>query len=189
MKFSRRQKTIAAILCASVYIIPIVTIDGALDLFLKTKDGAITKGTSDDSEYPDSIEIDTFAFGGGVAVSSFTGGTSNREVSAPNLSEITISKIVDQTSPSFFGAMVQGTNITQMELILRKTSSYSIIITLDDVIVASNAWSGSDASDNLIESISLAYAKIRIQYYSFDEKGGKTQVDDVEYDLKTGKAT
>ena len=48
------------------------------------------------------IEVDSFQFGVGRGISSPTGGSSDREASAPSVSEIVVTKPTDVASPSLF---------------------------------------------------------------------------------------
>jgi type VI secretion system Hcp family effector len=50
------------------------------------------------------IEVDSFQWGVGRGISSPTGGSADRESSAPSVSEIVVTKQTDSSSPSLFHA-------------------------------------------------------------------------------------
>lgn len=54
------------------------------------------------------IEVDSFQFGVGRGISSPTGGSSDRESSAPSVSEIVVTKPTDAASPSLFQECLGG---------------------------------------------------------------------------------
>lgn len=64
------------------------------------------------------------------------------------------------------------------------------VITLSDVMISSIQLSGSSGGDDTpTESVSLAYAKMKVEYSQQGNDGKLTKAASFEYDLKTSKAT
>ena len=61
------------------------------------------------------MDLGSFQFGAGVGI-SFGTGSSNREASAPSLSEVTLTKDMDRLSPSLFSALTQGKPFDRMKV-------------------------------------------------------------------------
>ena len=120
----------------------------------------------------DHIEVKSFQWGVGRGISSPTGGSADRESSAPSVSEIVITKTVDSTSPSFFkNAATAHTGIGTCTINFEKGSGPKtkgqeyLSITLTNVFVTKVSWSGSGGADNPTESLTLNFAKIEYKYY------------------------
>ncbi len=167
MKFTPKTAILTGLLCAGLYTIPLLTING--DLFLKSDnfDGGL-KGESTEPGFEGWIEVDSFQFGAGNPVSTDF-GSPNRS-GTPSLTEITLSKTMDSTSPALFANLTQGERIPVMRVVLRLGSrTFKYII--EDVYISSVSWSsgGLDGS----ESLSLNFRTITVEHYSVDEKGGE----------------
>jgi len=185
MNITRKKVLIGGLLGAALYSIPLLTISGASDMFLKSdNDQGGLKGESVVPGFEGWIEIDSFQMGGGVAVSPFVGG--QRETSQPSISEITFTKLMDSTSPAFFANMTKGQHLTRMRFHLGfvPESGRTFKFILDDVLVTGVSWSSGGGSG--YESVSLAYKILTIQHYIADAKGGEILTGQVTYDLSTG---
>ncbi|MGH7199066.1 MAG: type VI secretion system tube protein Hcp, partial [Planctomycetaceae bacterium] len=66
------------------------------------------KGESQAEGHKDWIEIGSLQFGAGRGISTPVGTSSKREASAPSISEITVTKMMDSTSTSLFYEAVVG---------------------------------------------------------------------------------
>lgn len=182
MKITRTKKILIGLLGLSIYTIPLLTIDGAL--FMESKG---IQGESKAPGYEGWIEIDSFQIGGGVGITSATGG-SNREISAPSLSEMTITKFSDKTSTAFFGSMTQGTQLDELRVFVAPPTNPGrlIKIYLRDVLISAFSW--SSGGERPSESLSFNYTAIKIQYYSTDAGGAESLIGETSWDLATAKA-
>jgi type VI secretion system secreted protein Hcp len=163
---------------------------GAFDVFIKIGD---IKGESTAKGHEGWIELQSVQWGVGRGISSPTGGT-NREASAPSISELTLTKTLDSSTPKLFLNAVGGSGvIPKVELHFVDTSStggagtvfYSLELT--NVLVSGLSTSAAAGSDRPQESISLNFTKIEMKYSIVDEKGGTTVVGAEGYDLATAK--
>ena len=110
-----------------------------------------------------SIEISSFQFGVGRGISSPTGGSADRESSAPSVSEIVITKSQDSASPNFFKSVAAGhSSLGTCTITFDKGSQPKgityLTITLTNVLVSS--YSISSGGDRPTESITLNFTKI-----------------------------
>lgn len=145
------------------------------------------KGEVTAEGYEGWIEVGSVQWGVARGISSTAGG---REASAPSISEITLTKTLDSTSPALFLRAVGGiSNIATVKLHLVTPSSGSTNtntvfykLTLSNVLVSSQSNSGSTGDDRPQESISLNFSKIEVEYLV----DGKT-ASRAGYDLATAK--
>ncbi len=122
-----------------------------------------------------------------IGVYSFSWGASNPTSITPGKGGIASSRVavssfnfmkqVDKSSVPLFQACCKGTHITKATLTLRKATGSKqegfLIYTLEDVMVESVQQSGSSGGDDTpTESISLAFAKIEMEY-KMQGKDGK----------------
>jgi type VI secretion system secreted protein Hcp len=122
--------------------------------------------------------IDILSFSFGASNSSVIGaGSSGGEVTAgrANVSDISIMKVLDKTSPLLFDHCVGGKFISQVELDYYKpvggqqTCYFKIV--MNNALITSVQESGSN--ENPAESVSFAFAKVKVSYNP--EKDGKLQ--------------
>jgi type VI secretion system secreted protein Hcp len=116
------------------------------------------------------IELNSFQYGVGRAVSSGAGGNT-RESSAPNVSEIVVTKHFDKASAKLYQDSVAGTFLA-FELVDCGVSSYSL----------------SSGGDNPMESLSLNSLKVIVTPTPLDKSGQIKKGDVVSYDLLAMKA-
>ena len=185
MKIAKKKNLLVGLVAVAVYTIPLMTIDGAL--FLKSQDGGALKGEVTTKGYEGWIAINSFQIGGGVGISSLTGGSTTRESTAPSLSEMTITKLMDKTSTGFFSGMTAGTQLSELLVYLPPASNPGrfIKIYLKDVLISGVAWSSGGEIPS--ESVSLNYRAIKIEHYTTDASGAETLTGSASWDL--AKAT
>jgi len=130
------------------------------------------KGEATTKGFEGWLNASSMQFGVGRSVSSPSGGTGKREVSAASISEVTFSRESDLASPEFFYQACGGQtlelatiNIVQVE---NNEPKVHVAIELTDPIVS--GYSVSSGGDNPSESVTLNFTKISFQYNSFDGK-------------------
>ncbi len=132
------------------------------------------------------IEVNSVQWGVGRGIGSPVGRDSNREASAPSISEVTTTKSTDETSPLFFqeacvgeGKKVQfhfvRTSASQLETYLE--------ITLSNTLVS--GYSTSSGGDLPTESLSFNFTKIEIKYTPFDKTHKAGKPVPAGYDMST----
>lgn len=140
--------------------------------------------------YKNWIELGSFQYGVSRAVSSGSGGNT-RESSAPNISEIVITKHFDKSSAKLYQDSVAGTFDTKVEIKMNTTTKNKtetfLTYELSDCGVSS--YSLSSGGDNPMESLSLNFVKIMVTPTPLDKAGQIKKGDVVSYDLLSMKAS
>src|ERR1700722_11301572 len=99
------------------------------------------------------IELNSFQFGVGRGIASPTGGSADRESSAPSLSEITVTKDQDSATGPLVTAALQGEGVTVI-IDFVKTSQGSLVkymeYTLTNTLIS--GFSTSSGGDRPSES-------------------------------------
>jgi type VI secretion system secreted protein Hcp len=136
------------------------------------------------------IELNSFQYGVGRAVSSGSGGNT-RESSAPNISEIVVTKHFDKSSAKLYQDSVAGTFDTKVEIKMNTTTKNKtetfLTFELSDCGVSS--YSLSSGGDAPMESLSLNFIKIMVTPTPLDKSGQIKKGDVVSYDLLAMKAS
>jgi len=145
------------------------TAHGASDAYLRF--GGVNGETAPAGERG-GIAVKDWSFGKGRGIGSPTGGgATDRESSAPKVSEITITKDVDRASPSLRQCVSTGCRYPTAELTVRKAGGGQqeyVRYTLTDVTISSYRMSGGDRPS---ESITLNFAKIEMNYEPQQKSG------------------
>lgn len=135
------------------------------------------------------IELNSFQYGVGRSVSSGGGGRT-RESSAPNVSEIVVTKHFDKASAKLYQDSVAGTFDTKVEIKMNTTTKNKtetfLTFELSDCGVSS--YSLSSGGENPMESLSLNFLKVMVTPTPLDKSGQIKKGDVVSYDLLQMKA-
>jgi len=128
----------------------------------------------------DAIDILSFSFG--ASMSAVIGaGSSGGESRAgrANLSDVTIMKVLDKTSPLLFDDCVTGNYLKKVDIIYDKPMGDSqedyFKIHMEDALITSIQLSGSN--ENPMESISFAFSKVKVSYNPEEEGALKGFID------------
>ena len=118
-----------------------------------------------------SVEISSFQWGVGRAITSPTGGSSDRESSAPSVSEIVVTKTTDSSSPLFLEEALAGEGKTvQIDFCKGEHDQTPYLqFTLTNTLVSN--YSISSGGDRPSESISLNFEKIKMTAISQTPNG------------------
>lgn len=149
-------------------------------------DGSVTaKG------FEKQIELHSFQFGVGRAISMDSGNAANRAHGRPSLSEITVTKNMENSSFGLLKEVLSGNagkkvKISVVEVAADQLKEY-VVYELEDVLIS--AYSVSTGGGVPSESISLSYAKITASFTSADKSNKAGAQMRVSYDLATAKAS
>ena len=140
--------------------------------------------------HKDEMEVQSFQFGAGLAVTS---GTSNQERTAgkPSFSEITVTRTSDSATPQLLQKLAGGEVFAGDTIITFPREDKSgllplMVVTLTDVILS--GLSVSSGGDLPQESVSLNYAAIKVEYTKQKEEGGQEGVAPFGWDLSKNTA-
>jgi type VI secretion system secreted protein Hcp len=115
----------------------------------------------------DHTDILSFSFGASntAVIGAGSSGGESRAGRA-NLSDVTIMKVMDKTSPLLFDDCCTGNYLKKVDVIYDKPMGDDqqdyFKIHMEDALITSIQFSGS--SENPVESISFAFAKIKVSY-------------------------
>jgi type VI secretion system secreted protein Hcp len=115
----------------------------------------------------DAIDILSFSFGASQT-STIGAGSSGGESRAgrANLSDVSIMKVVDKTSPLLFDDCVTGNYLKKVDIIYDKPMGDQqeeyYKIHMEDALITSIQHSGSN--ENPMESVTFAFSKIKVSY-------------------------
>ncbi|MGH7225460.1 MAG: Hcp family type VI secretion system effector [Gemmataceae bacterium] len=134
------------------------------------------------------IEVNSFQWGIGRGISSPVGGTSDRESSAPSISEIVVTKPSDAASYKLLDDALQGegqdvtidfckTDKGKLEIFLSYELSNTLI----------SGYSLSSGGDRPSESLSLNFTKVAMKFVEMKVKNDTGTPASVTYDLGQAK--
>jgi len=155
------------------------------DLFVQV---AGEKGEATAKGFEGWIQAQSFSYG--VSQSGASTRAGGGGAGKATLTDLTITKLVDRTSPVLFTAAATGKRYPTVAVHVTaggergQTAFYRIL--LSDVLVSSVQVSGS-GSDRPSESVTFNFAKIEIEYVITGEKGEKTSPIKGGFDAKQNK--
>jgi type VI secretion system secreted protein Hcp len=148
------------------------------------------KGNVTADGFKDHIAVDSFQFGVGRGISMEAGKLANREATRPTISEITITKPADTSATALFKESVTGSAGKKVKIKFVQTGTDKVIeymtYELEDVLISGYSISASGDSDP-IESISLSFAKIMINYNDFDKSNKSANPQRAGYSVAEAK--
>lgn len=144
------------------------------------------EGDSTSAGHEKWIEISSFQFGVGRGISSPTGGSADREASAPSVSEIVVTKVNDSASTKLLNEALQGegktvkidfcrTNKDKLDVFLKYELSETMV----------SGFSLSSGGERPTESVSLNFTKILMTNTAGKSANDPGSPDTVGYDLAT----
>lgn len=157
----------------------------AVDIFLKL-DGI--KGESQDSKHPGEIDVMSYSFGASQAgTMAYGGGGGAGKVS---FQDISFTHRVDKSSPVLFLHCCNGAHIKEATLTNRKAGKDQqeyLVIKLYDMIVSSVQQSDSSGGDLPVDSVTLNFAKIEMDYKEQKKDGTLGASVKMNWDQKLNK--
>lgn len=133
------------------------------------------------------IVVDSMQWGVGRAISSAVGSAKDREASKPSISEVSVTKLMDESSPLIFTEACVG-KAKKVDIHLCTTGTEKIDTymeyTLEDCMVS--GYSVSSGGDRPSESLSLSFTKMVMKFIPYDDAGKATSPIPAGYDMVTG---
>ena len=130
------------------------------------------------------IELQSFHWGVGRSIGTAARGALSREHSEVSISEITVTKLMDASSPKLFLDAVGGKLDNKVELKMTTTTKGKVetFLTLKLEDTGISGYSVSSGGDMPIESLSLNFTKIS-ETFTAHEPGVSGSPETVGYDL------
>lgn len=159
----------------------------AKNIFLKF-DPAVD-GEATDSDHIKWIDIESFSFGAVNAVDQIRGGA--RSVSYVNVQDLSLAKQYDISSPKLMEACMTGRHFkgATMEIWGQYGDSKSkwLEVKMEDVLVSSVATNGSSEGGRPMESLSLNFNKVEVEYTAMKDDGTEAGKMKAAYDIAEAK--
>jgi len=155
----------------------------AVDVFLKLGD---IKGESKDSKHAG--EIDVLSWSWGVSQTGTMAHGGGGGAGKANFSDLNIMHAVDKASPVLMSKCATGEHIKEATLVSRKAGKGQqeyLIIKMNDILITSVQPSGS--SEHPMESVSMNFAKVDMEYKPQKEDGTLDAGLHFKYDIKANK--
>jgi type VI secretion system secreted protein Hcp len=157
----------------------------AFDTYLIIGDGTkVTGETTATGLSPATGWIEIFSFSWGASnPTTVSSGSSGLAAGKVSISSFNIMKKTEASSAPLFQACCAGQHFPTAQVVMRKATGtdaeQQIFLQYDftDVMVESIQWSGSSGGDDTpTESVSFAFAAVKIQYFKQGEADGKMAV-------------
>jgi type VI secretion system secreted protein Hcp len=153
------------------------------DIFAKIGD---IKGESLDSKHKDEIELLSWSWGVSHPVSGSGGGGGAGKA---RFNDLSFTHKIDKASPLLLKACAAGQHLKEATITRRKAGKGQqefLVIKMNDVLVTSVADSDESGGDQM-ESVTLAFAKVDLEYRPQKPNGSLDAGLHFKYDLKTNK--
>ena len=146
------------------------------------------KGESQDAKHKDEIEVLSWSWGlSGSGAMAHGGGGGEGKTSFHDFS---VTHHVDKASPVLMKACATGEHIKDATITVRKAGTGQqeyLVITMSDVVVTSVSTSVSAEGVATSEGVTLAFAKVDLEYKPQKADGSLDAGVHFRYDLKANK--
>lgn len=147
------------------------------------------KGSVTEAGFKDQWAIDNLNFGINRNVAMRAGDLSNRETGVASMSEISFTKLLDDSAAVVFkeacGAIGKKVKISVCKTVDNKTKTY-LVYELENCVISSYGVNLGAEDEAPHENISLSFSKIQISYTKHDTKGAAGSPQRAHFDVSTG---
>jgi type VI secretion system secreted protein Hcp len=157
----------------------------ASDIFAKIGD---IKGESLDDKHKDEIEVLSFSWGVANAGSMASG--SGGGAGKATFHDLSFVHSVDKSSPVLMQACATGTHLKEATITHRKAGKGQqeyLIVKMNDVIITGVTHGGSTGDGGHSENVSIAFAKVAVEYKPQKADGSLDAGVFFKYDIKAQK--
>jgi type VI secretion system secreted protein Hcp len=154
------------------------------DIFAKIGD---IKGESLDAKHKDEIEILSFSWG--VTNSGSTATGSGAETGKATFQDLIVVHNIDKASPDLLRACATGAHLKDATITHRKAGKGQqefLVVKMNDVIITGVTHGGATGQP-YSETVSLAFAKVDLEYKPQKPDGSLDAGIHFKYDLKANK--
>jgi type VI secretion system secreted protein Hcp len=153
----------------------------SVDMFLKI-DGI--KGESKDSKHGGEIDVLAWSWGLSQSGAGHAGGGSG--AGKVSVQDLHVTKWLDKSSCDLVFACASGKHIPKAVLFVRKAGENPLEylkVTMEDILVTSVSTGGSGGEDKITESVSLNFAKVKVEYQEQQKDGSGKPAGNVGWDI------
>jgi type VI secretion system secreted protein Hcp len=155
----------------------------AVDMFLELK--GVT-GESKDKVYKSKNAMDVLSWNWGITnTGTFHHGSGGGSGKA-DFQDISITKYIDKGTADLMLFCANGKHIPQGVLTVRKAGENPLEylkVTMTDVLVSSYSTGGNTGDERSTETVGLNFAKVKVEYFVQNDKGGKEAGGDMSWDI------
>jgi len=128
-------------------------------------------------KYKDWIELESCQFGSPRHGTSAGGRATNRENSAPAISEIVVTKLQDSASSQLFRLSLEGEGKKTTIVFVKENNVPYLELELENMLISNYSVSGHRGSSGLrpLESLSLNFTKITYKTMAVADNKGNIQ--------------
>jgi len=145
------------------------------------------KGNVTAKGHEDWIDISSIQWGVGRAISSSVGTAADREASKPSISEVSVTKLMEESTPLIFTeACVGKSKKVSIHLCTTGTESIDTYMEYDLEDCMISGYSMSSGGDRPSESISFSFTKLMMKYIPYDKAGKAMSPLPAGYDMAAG---
>jgi len=155
----------------------------ASDIFAKLGD---IKGESLDEKHKDQIEVLSWSWGVSAGPHSTGGGSG---AGKPSFHDLSFTHKIDKASPSLLRSCASGQQLKEATITRRKAGKGQeefLVIRMNDVIITS-VTEDDEGGENQVETVTLAFAKVDVEYRPQKTDGSLDAGLHFKYDLKANK--
>jgi type VI secretion system secreted protein Hcp len=155
----------------------------ASDIFAKLGD---IKGESLDDKHKDQIEVMSWSWGVSNAVAQAAGGGAG--AGKASFHDLSFTHQIDKASPVLMQSCATGQHLKEATITHRKAGKGQqefLIIKMNDVIITSVL--DGDSQGTHVETVSLAFAKVDVEYRPQKPDGSLDAGIHFKYDIKSNK--
>lgn len=162
-----------------------------MPIFMEYDGGAI-KGDVTAKGHEKWITLTSCQWGVGRGISTPTGAAAERESSAPSVSEVVVTKVMDGASGPLWTELVKNMDGKKIVIVFTSTSKELnngyLTYTLENTLVSSHSF--STAGDRPMESLALNFAKVEAKFFAQTKEGVNVgKPDSLTFDLATSELT
>jgi len=145
------------------------------------------KGNVTAKGHEDWIDISSIQWGVGRAISSSVGTAADREASKPSISEVSVTKLMEESTPLIFTeACVGKAKKVSIHLCTTGTETIDTYMEYDLEDCMISGYSMSSGGDRPSESISFSFTKLMMKYIPYDKAGKAMSPLPAGYDMAAG---
>lgn len=146
------------------------------------------KGEATQQDHKKWIDVLSLSWGAGRAITTSDESVVNRLSSGPHLSDVTIVKSMDVSSPQLVNEALAGNEGKTVRIDLTTTGSPSVVYctyTISNALISS--YSVASSADRPTETIGISFTKLEFKFTPYDDKNMAGTPTTVSYDLATTK--
>jgi len=156
-------------------------------IYLQYDKGSI-KGDVGQGAHKDWIALDSFQWGVGRGISGSVGDMKNREASQPSVSEVTVTKSLDSSSPLLCqdGLINKKGVPVEIDFVRTADDKGEVFLKFSLTNVLISGYSMSSGGDRPTESLTLNFTKFEYSYTPMKEDGTPDNPNKFIFDLAVG---